>query len=80
MTIEHLTAFLAWCTLINFGILIFSAIALMLMRDWVIKIHSGWYGVPEADLPGIYFRYLATYKIAILVFNLVPYLALRIVA
>ena len=26
-----------------------------------------------------YFRYLATFKVAILVFNLTPYLALRIV-
>ena len=36
------------------------------------------FGVDEADLPGIYFRYIAQYKILIFVFNLMPYLALRI--
>lgn len=62
------------------AMLIFAAVLTMALRDWMIDIHSSWYGIVKADLPNIYFRYLANYKIAFFVFNLVPYLALRIMA
>jgi hypothetical protein len=34
----------------------------------------------EKDLGRAYFQYLAQYKIAIIVLNIAPYLALRIIA
>lgn len=62
--IETLTTFLGWSTVINFGVLAVSAIP-----AWSFEIR-----------PLIYFQYLAQYKIAIFVFNLVPYIALKIMA
>ena len=44
-----------------------------------MKIHRKMFGLSEEVLSKEYFRYLANYKIAIFIFNLVPYLALRIV-
>jgi hypothetical protein len=79
MTLEQLTSFFAWCTLINLGFLIFAAAWLMLARDWVIKTHARMFGIPAVDLPKIYFKYLAYFKIAAIVFSLTPYLALRII-
>ena len=38
------------------------------------------FGVPAQDVRIVYFKYLAHYKIAILIFNLAPYLALRVIA
>ncbi len=35
-------------------------------------------GMEEADLSKAYFQYLAQYKIATLVFNVAPYIALKI--
>ncbi len=78
MDLAQFTQFFAWCSAINLGLLIFSSIAIMALRDPIAKLHSRLTGVPEADLPRLYFQFLANFKIAVLVFNLVPYLALRI--
>jgi hypothetical protein len=79
MSIEQLTAFFAWSTLINLAFLIFATIWLIAWRKFTLRIHSRLFGVNETDLLNIYIKYLAYYKIAFFVFNLVPYLALRII-
>lgn len=79
MTLEQLTSFFAWCTVINFGLMIFFTLWLMLLRDWAMNMHERMFGVPKADLPQIYFKYLALFQAAAIVLSLTPYLALRIV-
>ena len=79
MTLEQLTSFFAWCTLINLALLIFFTVFLVLLRDWAMKTHERVFGVPKADLPSIYFKYLAFFQAAAIVLSLTPYLALRIV-
>ena len=79
-SIETIREFLGWCSVINISILVLSTIMLTVMRGWVVSFHAKTSGVDEADLPKIYFEYLGNYKILIFVFNLVPYLALRIMA
>ena len=76
----QLRVFLGWCTAINFGVLIFASIMLVAARGWASRIHGGMFGLGEDDVAREYFRYLANYKIAVVVFNLVPYIALRIMA
>jgi len=78
MTLDQLTAFLGWCTAINFAILIVTTVALWAMRDFAARMHAGMFGMHPADIPGLYFRYLSDFKVLVLVFNLTPYLALRI--
>jgi Zn-dependent protease len=79
-SLETLREFLGWCTVINMGILLIAAIVAGPMRGVVSGIYSKMYGLSEADLSRAYFQYLAHYKIAIYVFNLVPYIALVIIA
>ena len=76
--LDSVTNILGWCSVLNIGLLCGSALCVTLMRDTVMKIHARMFGVDEADLPGVYFRYLAQYKILVLIFNIVPYLALKI--
>lgn len=78
MSLQELAAFLGWCTVINMVILAVAAFSLMGMRGTMAKLHSAMFGVSEPDLLRIYFKYIAYYKIAIFMFNLVPYLALRV--
>ena len=73
-----LTAFLGWCTLINLAFLGIATLALTAMRGTILSIHRRMFGIAEKDLLLLYMQYLANYKIVVLVFNLVPYLALRI--
>ena len=78
MTIEQLTTLLGWCTAINIGILAFSAIAVVFMKDFAVKIHSSMFGIDPTNLPSTYFQYLGNYKIAIIVFNLAPWISLKL--
>ncbi|ADE54414.1 DUF6868 family protein [Coraliomargarita akajimensis] len=80
MEIENLRQFFGWCTVINLGILVLSSIGMIALREWITAIHARLFGIEASCLAEQYFRYLANYKILVLVFNLVPYLALRIVA
>jgi len=79
ITLGAIQEILGWCTIINFGLLLLTSIALSSMRDTIVRVHSKMYSLSEQDLSRAYFQYLAQYKIVIIVFNLAPYIALRIV-
>ena len=80
MTTEVLTELLGWASAINIVILVFSTLSLIAMRGAVSKIHSKLFGLDEKDLGRAYFQYLAQYKIAIIVLNIAPYVALKFMA
>ncbi len=77
-SIESLTEFFGWCSLINIGFLLLTSILILSMRAVVSNIHSKMFGLDPKDVLKAYFQYLANYKIAVIVFNLVPYFALKI--
>ncbi len=77
-TIEAAREFLGWCSVINIGLLIFSGIFVVLFRGPISRIHAKMFDLDESNMSRAYFQYLAQYKIAIIVFNIVPYFALRI--
>lgn len=79
-SLETLTAFFGWCTAINIGLLMVATLVLGIIRGSISQIHAKLFNLNEVDLSRAYFQYLAQYKIAILVLNLVPYIALKIVA
>jgi len=78
MDINQITTFLGWCTAINMGILVLAAMFLFIFKGFAVKIHSKMTGVSATKLPALYFSYMANYKIGILIFNLVPYIALTL--
>lgn len=78
MTILQITTFLGWASAINITILVLTTISLLAMRGWVTSLHSKLFGLDEKDLGRAYFQYLAQYKIAIIVLNITPYIALKI--
>lgn len=78
MDIAFLISFLGWCTLINVGLLLVSSVLLFLFKGYISQIHSRMTGVEPEKLMTLYFQYLAHYKILIIVFNLVPYVSLKI--
>jgi hypothetical protein len=80
MTVETLTELLGWASAINIAILIFSTLMLIVTRGSITKIHSKLFGIDEKDLGRAYFQYLGQYKIAIIVLNIAPYVALKIMA
>ena len=79
MTIETIRSALAWCTLINWALLIWWFLFLTLAHDWTYRFHSRWFKLSVEKFDSIHYAGLALFKTAVIVFNLVPYLALRIV-
>ena len=78
--IATVTTFLGWCTVINIGFLMFSTLFVAFLNEWIINLHSKMFGLEKAELPMMYFKYLGNYKILIIAFNLVPYIALNIMS
>ncbi len=77
-SIETVTAFFGWMTIINFAVLAFASLAIIATRGSISRIHGRMFGLESADLSRAYFQYIAQYKIAIIVFSLTPYLALKL--
>ena len=80
MTIDTIILFFGWCSIINMVIFSFAAIILMVAKDPITKIHSRLFSIQQEQLCGIYFQYLGSYKIAIIMLNIVPYFALKIIS
>lgn len=78
MTLDTLTAIFGWMTLINIVIYGLQAGIMIFAQEWLIGVQSRIMGMEDADWPQVYLDYLSRYKLAILVFNLVPWLALVI--
>lgn len=73
-----ITSFFGWCTVINLGIYAVTALLLLVFRTTIRNIHSKLLNVAEGELDAYYARYLANYKIFIVILNFTPYLALKI--
>ena len=79
LSIEQLTAFFGWCSVINVGLLIFSTLMIIVFKDPISAIHSRLLGQDKEKLQGLYMHYLAYYKIAIIMFNITPYFAFKLI-
>ena len=78
-TVSQLTELLGWASILNIGMLIFASIALVTMKSTITSMHSKTFAIPEQELALIYFKYLANYKMLSLIFNVAPYIALKII-
>ena len=79
MTIETLRSFFLVCFLINWVFLIFWFVMFAFKRGWIYKMHSRWFKISEDQFDAIHYTGMAIYKLAFIIFNLVPYVALAIV-
>jgi hypothetical protein len=80
MNFESAQSFLLWCLVINYGILLLWFLAFWLGHDWMFRLHSRWFRLSNERFDGIHYACMAVYKVGILFFNLVPYIALRMMA
>jgi len=77
-SIDTIQTFLGWSSVINIGLLMFSALIVTLLRTQISELHATIFNLNKEDVFRTYFQYLAQYKILIIVFNIVPYFALCI--
>ena len=79
MDIQTLTSFFMWCTIINFGFLIFLAVVYRLAPNLVYRLQSMWIPISREKFDVIFYSFIGFFKIVVVVFNVVPWLALLII-
>ena len=78
MNIETIREVLGWCTGINFGLFFIGLVKVVLLRERRSKVRAKMFGTDEASMTQTDCQILGNYYIAIIVLNLVPYIALII--
>ena len=80
-SIETLTSFLGWCTVINAVLLtVFLAVFAFLDKSedgFFVGLTLRAFGNTRADVLATVFRIFQQYRLLFIFFNLVPYLALK---
>jgi len=79
MTVEIIRNFLAWCSVINVGVLIYWWLFFTLAHGFVYRIQGKWFKLSVEKFDAIHYMGMAFFKMSIILFNIVPYIALRIV-
>lgn len=78
--INELTLFFAWCTVINLVFYMIAVFFIIVFKSFTATLHSKMIGVEVSKLPNSYFNFLGNYKIGILLLNVTPYIALKLMA
>ncbi len=78
MTLVEVREMLLWCTILNAGLLVLIGLMFLTAGKWICRLHGKIWGIPEDQVRISLYRVMATYKILIFVFNVVPYVALEI--
>lgn len=79
MAVEELRAALGWCAVINYALLLYWFLLFKFARGWVYSIHTKWFKLSPEKFDSAQYKMMGFMKICLFVFNVAPYLALRIV-
>ena len=80
MSIEVIRSFLLWCAVINYGVLVLWFLFFVLAHDGIQRFHGKWFHFSREQFDSLHYVGMSIYKIGILLFNLVPYVVLRIIS
>jgi len=79
ITIGLIQKVLLWCSIINMGLLLFSMLVIKAAHGLIYRIHGKWFNLSNEKLDSLLYLMLGVYKLGIFLFNIVPYIALRII-
>ena len=78
MPIGFLREFFFWCAVVNYGALVCWFIAFLVARGALFRLHAKWFQLSAAQFDAIHYSAMAAYKIGILLLNVAPYVAVRV--
>ena len=78
MTLEMLRAFFGWCAVFNVGVLVLWFLILLVAGAHIYRMQGKMLGLEPMEVRVLHYRTFAYYKVGTMLFNLAPYLALRI--
>ena len=79
MTLQTLTSFFMWCTILNGALLVFWTLMMLVMPDFVYRTQSKWFPISRDTFNVVIYAFLGLFKIVFIALNVVPYVALLIV-
>ena len=79
MNIDIVRTVLLWCAVINYALLLCWFLFFIFAHDWMFRFYGRWFRMPMEQFDAIHYAVMAIYKIGIILFNIVPYVALLIV-
>ena len=79
MDLQTLKKLFMWCTIMNGGLLLLWTAMCAFGMDWVYRTQNGWFPMPRETFNVVIYMFLGFFKIFVLSFNVIPYLALVIV-
>ena len=80
MTIEMLRHFFAWCAVINYAMLVLWFLLHLVAHGFFVGLSQRFFGVSAEKYDSISLKAMFFFKLAIWLFNIAPYLALRTMA
>ncbi|MHC4737821.1 MAG: DUF6868 family protein [Planctomycetota bacterium] len=79
MDIAIVRTFFMWCTIINAGLLGLSCLVCAFLSDWSYRMNNRMFSISRETFNVAFCCFIGLYKIFIIVFNLVPWIALLII-
>ena len=79
MAAIEIKEFLIWSLAVNYGILCLWFAAFSLAHERIYSLHSRWFKLSQETFDTIHYSGMAIYKIAVLVLNVAPLVALWVV-
>jgi hypothetical protein len=76
VTTHEIKHVLLWCVGLNYLVLLAWSGVFILAHDWMFRLHSRWFRLSIETFDAIQYAGIAVYKIGIILFNLVPLIAL----
>jgi hypothetical protein len=79
MTLEIARSFFLWCSIINYVLLLVWALPLMFWRDGVYRLWGRWFRLSLEQFDMLNIAGITLYKMGVILFNVVPCIALYLV-
>ena len=80
MTTNEVKEVLLWCVGINYAVLLIWFGAFVYAHDWMYRLHTRWFKLSVETFDAIHYAGMSVYKIAVIVLNLVPLVALYLLS
>jgi hypothetical protein len=80
MTVHHLSVVFGLCSLINIVLLFVMFVIICGNRELVYQIHRKFFPITESQFNIAIYSFMGLYKILVIVFNIVPWIACNIPA
>jgi len=79
MTVPVARDLLFWCSIIDVGILVLWFLFFTFAHDFTYRVHGRWFSLSKENFDALHYALMGMFKLAVIMFNVVPYLVLRFV-